>query len=80
MVSPKPAPANPRSGGYFSEVGTFTDMSSLFRFFQPRIMKVSKNSPPVLNVDVREGERCWDRTLNREYTVSNGVLRFVQFT
>lgn len=80
MVSPVPKNPSGKSGGYASEVATFTDMNALFQFFQPRRLRVSKNSPPVLNVDVRESEIIWDRTLNRLYTVSNGVLKYVAFT
>lgn len=80
MASAVPKAPNPKSGTYDSEVSTFTDVSALFRFFQPKILKVSKASPPVLNVDIKEGELIWDRTANRLYTVSNGALRYVAFT
>jgi hypothetical protein len=80
MTSPAPQPAVSKSGGFQTESGIFTNFNDLYRFFQPRIMKVSKQSPPVLNVDVHEGEIVWDRTANRLYTCSNQTLRFVQFT
>lgn len=80
MTSPVPQPSIPKSGGFQREANIFSSFNDLFRFFQPRKMKVSKNSPPVLNVDVTEAEFVWDRTLNRLYTVSNNTLRYVQFT
>ena len=80
MTSPTPQPSVDKAGGYFKEGNTFTSFGDLFRFFQPRIMKISRQSPPVLNVDVHEGEMIWDRTANRLYTVSNQTLRYVQFT
>lgn len=79
-TSAVPQPSVPKPGNYDSERASFDSINDLFRFFQPKIMKVSKNSPPVLNVDVKEGEHVWDRTLFREYTVSDGVLRYVQYT
>lgn len=80
MTSAIPQSSVDKAGGYQREANTFSSFGDLFRFFQPRIMKVSKNSPPVLNVDVTEGTLVWDRTLSRLYTCSNGILRFVQFT
>lgn len=68
----------PRSGAYDKEPNTFSDMNDLFRFF--RRLKVSKNSPPVLNKDVSELEMTYDKTLNRLYIVADGTLRYVQFT
>lgn len=80
MTSPTPRNPGGRSGGYANEVATFTDINSIFRFFQPRRMKISKNSPPVLNKDVYEGEIIFDKTLKRLYTVADQTLRYVQFT
>lgn len=82
MSTTSPVPVNPssKSGTYSLESNTFSSISDLFRFFQSRRMKISKNSPPVLNVDVTEGEIVWDRTANRLYTVSNQALRYVAFT
>lgn len=80
MSSPVPQNPSPRSGGYQQEPNSFSAFSDLFRFFQPKKVKVSKNSPPVLNVDVFEAEWVWDRTLKRLYTVSDGALRYVAFT
>lgn len=80
MSSPTPQPAIPKAGLYTEPSNTFTGLYDLFRFFQPRRMKISKNSPPVLNVDVSEAEEVWDKTLKRKYTVSDGVLRYVQYT
>lgn len=80
MTSVLPQPAVPKSGSYEQEPNTFSSIGDLFRFFQPRRMKISKNSPPVLNVDVSEGEVVYDRSLNRLYTVANNTLRYVAFT
>lgn len=80
MTSPIPQPSVDKSGGFLRESNTFSSFGDLFRFFQPRKMKISKNSPPVLNVDVSEAEWVWDRTLSRLYTVSNQVLKYVQFS
>jgi hypothetical protein len=80
MSSVLPQPTVPRAGNYDQEPSTFTGFSDVFRFFQPRKMKVSKNSPPVLNVDVSEAELVWDRTAKRLYTVSDGALRYIAFT
>lgn len=80
VTKPLPQSVVDKSGGYQREANTFSSFGDVFRFFQPRRMKISKTSPPVLNVDVTEGEHVWDRTLLREYTVSDGVLRFVQYT
>jgi len=80
MTSAVPQPTVPKEGGFTKEANTFASFGDLFRFFQPRIIKVSKQSPPVLNVDVHEGELIWDRTANRLYTVSNQTLRYVAFT
>ena len=80
MTSPVPVNPNVKSSNFTAEPNTFASMNDLYQFFQPRIMKISKNSPPILNVDVTEGTWIWDRTANRLYTVSNNVLRYVQFT
>lgn len=80
MTSALPQPTVAKPGGYLTESNSFSSFDDLFRFFQPRIMKISQNSPPLLNVDVKEGEIIWDRTLLRMYTVSDGVLRYVAFT
>lgn len=80
MSSPVPKAAVPKSGGYEQEPNSFSAFNDLFRFFQPRKCKISKNSPPVLNIDVSEAEWVWDRTLSRLYTVSNGALKYVAFS
>lgn len=80
MSSPIPAPIAPKSSAFTDEVASATSFSDLQRFFQPIIMRVSRQSPPVLNVDITEGQLLWDRTANRLYTVSNGVLKYVAFT
>jgi hypothetical protein len=80
MSSPVPQPIAPKTSSQTNEVSIATSISDVNRFFQPKIMKVSKQSPPVLNVDVTEGTLVWDRTASRLYTVSNGVLKYVAFT
>ena len=80
MTSPAPQPTVNIAGNYQQESNSFTSINDIYRFFQPRIMTISRQSPPVLNVDVHEGELVWDRTANRLYTVSNQTLRYVQFT
>lgn len=79
-MSVTPKPIAPKSSSQNNEVAIATSISDLNRYFQPKILKISKQSPPVLNVDVHEGELIFDRTLNRLYTVSNGALKYVAFT
>lgn len=79
-TSAVPVSPTPKSSGFQDEVSVATSIQDLFRFFQPARLRVSKNSPPVLNVDVTEGQMVWDRTLLRLYTASDNTLRYVQFT
>lgn len=80
MTSPVPVNPNVKAATFQQEPNSFSSFNDLYQFFQPRRLKISKQSPPVLNVDVTEGELIWDRTANRLYTVSNNVLRYVAFT
>lgn len=80
MSSPVPKPIAPKTSTQNNEVAIATSIDDVNRYFQPKIVKVSRNSPPVLNKDVTEGTLVWDRTANRLYTVSNGALRYVAFT
>lgn len=80
MVSPVPQPVVPKAGLYTEPSNTFTDMTGAFQFFQPKLFKMSKNSPPLLNIDVIEGEMVIDKTALRIYTCLNGALRYVQLT
>lgn len=70
----------PKSGTFSQESNTFSSINDLFQFFQPQRWRYSNNSPPLLNVDVSEGQMVWDATALRLYTVSNQTLRYVQFT
>jgi hypothetical protein len=79
-MSVLPQPTTNKSGTFQNEGNTFTSMSDLFRFFAPKKMRFSKNSPPVLNKDVTEGEFVFDKTALRLYTVADNTLRYVQFT
>ena len=80
MTSPVPKPIAPKSSTFTDQVATATSFSDLQRFFQPAILRVSRQSPPVLGVDITEGQLLWDRTASRLYTVSNGALKYVAFT
>ena len=79
-MSVLPQPTVPKSGSFQQEANTFSSMGDLFRFFAPKKVRFSKNSPPVLNKDVSEGEFVFDKTALRLYTVADQTLRYVQFT
>jgi len=79
-MSVLPQPVIPRSGNYDQEANTFSAFGDAFRFFQTRRFKISKNSPPVLNKDVSEGEFVLDKTALRIYTVMDNTLRYIQWT
>lgn len=79
-TSSNPVTPIPISGSFQQESNTFSSVNDLFRFFQPLTMKMSNNSPPVLNLDVTEGQWVFDKTALRLYTVINNTLRYVQFT
>ena len=80
MTSPVPVNPNVKSSSFTQEPNTFSSVNDLYQFFQPKILRVSKQSPPVLGVDITEGQLLWDRTANRLYTVSNGVLKYAAFS
>ena len=80
MTNPVPAPIAPKSSTFTDGVASATSFSDLQRYFQPIILRISKHSPPVLNLDITEGQLLWDRTAKRLYTVSDGVLRYAAFT
>jgi len=79
MTSPVPQPAIPKSGGYQQEANTFSSITDLFRFFQPRKFQMSTASPPSTN-QVKEGEFVFDKTTLKLWTKLDGTMRFVQFT
>jgi hypothetical protein len=80
VTNPVPAPIAPKSSTFTDGVASATSFSDLQRYFQPIILRISKHSPPVLNLDITEGQLLWDRTAKRLYTVSDGVLRYAAFT
>lgn len=80
MTKPSPQPIGPKSGDYGREANTFAAFNDLFRFFATKRLKVSRNSPPVLNVDVSEGELILDKTALRIYTVVDNTLRYWSLT
>ena len=73
MSSPNPQPTAQISGN------TFTSFNDLYRFFQPLVIKVSKNSPPIAT-DLKEMQWTFDKTAKRLYILVDGVARYVQFT
>jgi hypothetical protein len=79
-MSVVPQPIAPKSSTFTDSVATATSFSDLQRFFQPLIMKISKNSPPVLNKDVFEGQIILDKTALRIYTVVDNTLRYWSLT
>lgn len=80
MAKPNPVAPNIKTSTQNNEVAIATSFSDVNRYFQPKILKISKQSPPVLNVDVTEGTLILDRTAGRIYTVVNGVLKYVALT
>ena len=80
MTSPIPKPVAPKSSTFTDQVATATSFSDLQRFFQPIILRISKNSPPILNVDVSEGQILLDKTALRIYTVVDNTLRYWSLT
>ena len=73
-------PATPVSGGYQQESNTFSDLGGAYKAMLNPVLKVSKNSPPQIGVDITENGHIWDKKTNRLYTVSQGKLRYVQYT
>ena len=80
MSSPIPAPIAPKSSTFTDGVATATSFSDLQRFFQPISLKISKNSPPVLDKDIKEGQLILDKTALRIYTVVDHTLRYWSLT
>lgn len=80
MTSPSPVSPNVKTSTQNNEVAIATSISDVNRFFQPLRFKMSRQSPPVLNIDVTEGTLVFDKTTLRLYTVLDQTLRFVQFT
>lgn len=80
MTSPIPVNPGNKSTGYTREPNSFSSFGDLYQFYQPKHLKVSRVSPPVVNKDVTEGELILDKTLLRIYTVVDGTLRYFQLT
>lgn len=80
MTSPIPVNPNVKSANYSQEPNTFSSINDLYQFFQPQRLRVSKNSPPLLNVDITEGQLLLDKTALRIYTVVNNTLRYWSLT
>ncbi len=79
-MSVLPKPIAPKSSTFPDDPSLATSFSDLQRFYQPLTLKISKNSPPVLNKDVREGQLILDKTTLRIYTVVNQTLRYWSLT
>lgn len=80
MITPAPVPPTPVSGGYQKEANTFTDLTGSYRSMNAPTVRVSKNSPPLVGVDVQEGQLIIDRATNKIHCVVNGKLMAVQLT
>ena len=80
MSSPLPQPIAPKSSTYPDDPSLATSFSDLQRYFQPQILRISKNSPPVLDLDITEGQLLLDKTALRIYTVVNHTLRYWSLT
>jgi hypothetical protein len=80
VSSPIPKPIAPKSSTFTDGVATANSFADLQRFFQPAILRISKHSPPVLNVDVSEGQLLLDKTALRIYTVVDNTLRYWSLT
>lgn len=80
MTSPLPQPIAPKTSTQNNEVSIATSISDVNRYFQPLRFRISRQSPPVLNIDVFEGMLVFDKTALRLYTVLDNTLRYVQFT
>jgi len=73
-------PPTPKSGGFQQEPNMFSSINGLYETINSPVLRVSKHSPPQIGVDVTENGHVWDKTTNRLYTVSKGVLRYTQYT
>jgi hypothetical protein len=80
MITPVPVPPTPVAGGYQKENTTFTDLTGAYRSMNVPNVRISKNSPPLVGVDVQEGQLIIDRTTNKLHVVVNGVLKGVSLT
>lgn len=80
MTSPLPQPAAPKSSTYPDDPSIATSFSDLQRFYQPLSIKVSNNSPPILNKDIKEGQIILDKTTLRIYIVVDKTLRYWSLT
>lgn len=79
MTSPSPVAPTPKSGGYQQEPNTFSSVTDLFRFFQPKSIQMATASPPSTN-QLNEGELVFDKTTLRLWTKLDGTARYVQWS
>lgn len=78
MVEPVPQAPNLKNAIYNNETANFTDINANFRYLLENHIRRSLTSPPLLK-DIKEGTFAYDTTLNRLYTRSQGVLKYVAF-
>ena len=77
MASVTPRPPVLKAGNY-DEPATYGDLTSIFKWLVECHVRPALTSPPLAK-DVAELTFVYDRTLDRLYTKSNGVLKYVQF-
>jgi len=80
VSKPLPKPIAPKSSTFPDDPSLTTSFSDLQRFFQPLALKISRNSPPVVNKDVKEGQLILDKGALKIYTVVDGNLRYWSLT
>lgn len=76
-MSAKPKQPVLKSALYSDEPSSFTDLNILFKQFQPKKIRLTRTTPPVLN-DTQESELYLDRSTKRLYTKINNVLVYFQ--
>lgn len=79
-ITPAPVPPTPVSGGYQKESNTFSSVNGLYQSLNGNTVRVSKNSPPKVGVDVQEAQLIIDRTTGKLHTVINGKLVGIALT
>jgi len=79
MTTAIPKPPTLRSGAYANEPATFGDISGIFKWLVENHVRPSLTSPPLLK-DLPELTFVYDQTLNRLYTNSGGLIKYVQFS
>jgi hypothetical protein len=79
-ITPVPVPPTPTSGGFQQESNTFSSVGGIYQSLNGMTVRVSKNSPPKVGIDVQEAQLIIDRTTGKLHTVINGVLKGVALT